>query len=104
MKKVLMLLPLAVFLATGAAYAQSGEELVAKYKCTSCHTVDKKKIGPSYQDIAKKNASDAGALEHLTKDVKKGSRGVWGPAPMPPQNVPDDDLKVIINYILSLKK
>ncbi|MCL2297302.1 MAG: c-type cytochrome [Proteobacteria bacterium] len=104
MKKVLMLLPLAAFLATGAAYAESGDELLTKYRCGSCHKVDKKAIGPSYQDIAKKSAKDPNALEHLMKDVKKGSRGVWGNAPMPPQNVPDDDLKVMITYILSLKK
>jgi cytochrome c len=104
MKKMVMLLPLAALLATGGAYAQSGEELAAKYRCATCHKVDQKAMGPSYRDIAKKYAGDAGAPAHLAKDVKKGSRGTWGPAPMPPQNVPDDDLKVIIDYILSLKK
>jgi len=37
--------------------------------------------------------------------VKKGGQGVWGAVAMPPNPaVSDADLKVIIAYILALKK
>jgi cytochrome c len=105
MKKIVMLLPLAAFLATGAVYAQSGEELTVKYKCGTCHKLDKKTIGPAYQEIAKKYAGDAAAPAQMAERIKKGSRGVWGPAPMTPQaNASDEDIKAMIDYIMSLKK
>jgi cytochrome c len=105
MKKVILLLPFATLIAVGTAYANSGEELTQKYKCQACHKVDKKAIGPSYQDIANKYAGDAAAPAQIAEHIKKGSRGVWGPAPMPAQSsVPDEDLKTIVDYVMSLKK
>ncbi|MDR2172643.1 MAG: c-type cytochrome [Burkholderiales bacterium] len=105
MKKVVMLLPLAAFLATGAAYAEGGKELTDKYRCTSCHKLDKKTIGPSYQDIAKKYAKDADAPAQMAERIKKGSRGVWGGAPMPAQSsASDEDIKAMVDYVMSLKK
>ncbi|MCL2308789.1 MAG: c-type cytochrome [Proteobacteria bacterium] len=105
MKKIAMFLPVAAFLVAGVAYAESGEELVAKHKCTACHKVDKKTIGPAFQDIAAKHAGDAAAPAQMAEHIKKGSRGVWGPAPMPPQSsVSDEDIKAMVNYVLSLKK
>ena len=41
-------------LATGAAYADSGEDLAKSSGCLGCHAVDTKKIGPAYKDVAKK--------------------------------------------------
>ncbi|HEY6043549.1 MAG TPA: cytochrome C-551, partial [Nitrosospira sp.] len=36
--------------------------------------------------------------------VKKGSQGVWGPVPMPPNaNVSDANIKTLVTWILSLK-
>ncbi len=41
-------------LATGAAYADGGEELAKSSGCLGCHAVDTKKVGPAYKDVAKK--------------------------------------------------
>lgn len=41
-------------LATGAANADSGEELAKSSGCLACHAVDTKKVGPAYKDVAKK--------------------------------------------------
>ena len=76
--------------------------LVAKYNCQACHTVDKKLVGPSFRDIATKYASDKAALERLQATVKNGGTGVWGPIPMPPNNVPAADLTTLVRWILSL--
>ena len=74
--------------------------LAAKSGCLACHAVDKKHVGPSYQDIAKKYTTSDEAL--LVAKVKAGSKGVWGPVPMPPNiAVKDEDIKTLVNWILA---
>ena len=95
----------AAFVASGAALAQSAEDLIKKNGCAACHANDKKIVGPAYVDVAAKYKGDAGAPAKLMEKVKKGGQGVWGPVPMPPNpTVSDADLKTIITHILALKK
>ena len=77
--------------------------LAAKYNCSACHTVDKKLVGPSYKEIAAKYAGDSAALTKLEQKVKNGGSGAWGAIPMPPNNVPDGDLKTLVEWILAQK-
>jgi cytochrome c len=79
------------------------EQLAAKYNCTACHAIDKKVVGPGYKDVAKKYAGDASAPAKLEHKVKAGGSGVWGAIPMPPNNVPDVDIKTMVQWVLSLK-
>ena len=83
--------------------AVDGAPLAAKYNCTACHAIDKKLVGPSFKDVAAKYAGNAGALVKLEHSVKAGSTGVWGAMPMPPNNVPDADLKPLVEWILAAK-
>ena len=83
--------------------APDGAPLALKYNCQACHAVDKKLVGPSLKDVAAKYAGDKGALAKLEKKVKAGGSGVWGAIPMPPNNVPDADLKTLVEWILSTK-
>lgn len=96
---------LALTIAAGAVVslpAQASEELAKKYMCLTCHTVDKKLVGPSYQDVAAKYKGDKGAEAKLVDKVKKGGVGVWGQIPMPPNDkVPDADLKALVKWVLS---
>jgi cytochrome c len=93
--------------ATAAALATSAnaqEELAKKHNCFACHAVDKKVVGPSYKEVAAKYRNDKAAPAKLFDKVKKGGAGVWGPVPMPPNaQVPDADVKSLVNWILSLK-
>ena len=83
----------------------SAEAMMKKNGCAVCHAVDKKVIGPSYQDVAAKYKTDKDALEKLSDKVKKGGVGVWGQIPMPPNvQVPDADIKDLVSWILTLKK
>jgi cytochrome c len=95
----------AALLASGAVRAaDAGEELMKKSGCTTCHTIDKKLVGPAYKDVAAKYRGNAGAAAMLFEKVKKGGQGVWGPIPMPPNAaVPDADIKALVAYILALK-
>ena len=90
--------------AVGAATSDAtANQLLTKYNCTACHTVNSKLVGPSYKEVAAKYAGDAGAAAKLEKKVKDGGSGVWGQIPMPPNNVPDADLKTIVAWILAQK-
>ncbi len=84
---------------------KAGDALMQKHGCAACHGIDKKIVGPAYVDVAAKYKGDAGALAKLTQKVKAGGAGVWGPVPMPPNpQVPDDDIKALVSWILALKK
>ena len=83
----------------------AGQALMQKNGCGACHAVDKKIVGPAYQDVAAKYKGDAGALAKLSQKVKTGGAGVWGPVPMPPNpQVADGDIKALVSWILTLKK
>jgi cytochrome c len=105
MKTTVALLVVATISASGAVLADAGEDLLKKSGCTACHAIDKKVIGPAYQDVAAKYKGDAGAAAKLADKVKKGGSGVWGPVPMPPNTqVSDADIKTMVAYVLALKK
>jgi S-disulfanyl-L-cysteine oxidoreductase SoxD len=70
--------------------------LLNKHSCTACHGVDKKIVGPGFNEIAKKHA---GKVDYLAGKIKAGGSGVWGPIPMPPQSLPDADAKQIAEWI-----
>ena len=70
--------------------------LTQKHSCNGCHALDKKLVGPSFTDIAKKHA---GKEEYLATKIKTGGQGVWGPIPMPAQNLPPSDAQVIANWL-----
>ena len=94
----------AMALGIDAAAADAGEALAKSNGCLGCHMIDKKLVGPSYKDVAKKYRDDKGAAAMLAKHVKEGSKGVWGPVPMPPNaHVKDADIKAIVAWVLSLK-
>lgn len=84
-----------------AAPAQADEALAKKHQCLACHQMDKKSVGPSYKDIAKKYKGQADAVAKLSEKVKKGGSGVWGPIPMAPNPaVPDADIRKLVEWVL----
>lgn len=98
---------IAAMLLMGSANAAISDsdaaQLMAKYNCQACHAVDRKLVGPGFKDIAKKYAGDNSAAEKLAQKIKMGSSGVWGPIPMPPNNVPDAQRSGMVAWILGLK-
>ena len=85
-----------------APVAQADEALLKKHNCTACHQIDKKVVGPAYKDVAKKYKGQKGIALKLAEKVKKGGQGAWGPVPMPPNSqVPDADIKKMVEFILS---
>ena len=96
---VLVLIAAGVTVSTSA---MANLDLAKKSNCMSCHTVDKKLVGPSYQDVAKKYASQKDAVKSLSAKVKAGGKGVWGEIPMPPNAaVKDADIETLVKWILA---
>lgn len=70
--------------------------------CLACHAVDKKVIGPAYEEVAAKHKGQADAAAILTKHIKEGSSGVYGPIPMPPNaGISDDDIAVVVEWLVA---
>jgi cytochrome c len=102
MKSVLF--TVAALAAFAATPAMADEALAKSKNCMACHSVDKKVVGPAYKDVAKKFAGKADAQTTLATAIQKGSTGVWGAVPMPPNaNVNADEAKKLAGWILSLK-
>lgn len=98
------LLPLVAAAALTAAHSASaatGEELMKSKVCVACHSIDAKLVGPSYKDVAAKYAGQDDAQEHLVQSITKGSSGVWGPIPMPPNAVTEEEANILAEWILS---
>jgi cytochrome c len=80
-----------------------GKLLMAESDCKSCHLLNAKSAGPSYQDIAKKYKGNTRAIEMLSDKVLNGGSGNWGNTPMAahPQ-ISKADASTMVEYILSL--
>lgn len=91
-------------LATISAPAIADEALAKAKNCMGCHAMERKMVGPSYKDISKKYAGNAGAAAMLATKIQKGGRGSWGAIPMPamPQ-VNDAEALRLSQWILSIK-
>ena len=94
----------AVTLASASGLALASMELAKAKNCTACHAVDKKMIGPAYKDVAAKYANDKDAAARLTKKVREGGGGVWGPVPMPPNpQVSEAEAQTLVKWVLNQK-
>ncbi|MBN9132117.1 MAG: c-type cytochrome [Nitrosospira multiformis] len=82
--------------------AQASPELAKSSGCLNCHMVDKKLVGPALKDVAAKYKADPKAVDYLAGKIQKGSQGVWGPVPMPPNaKVNEADAKTLAKWILT---
>jgi len=90
-----------------AAWAQEDKDILDLLKasgCMTCHAVDEKVVGPSFQAIAAKYAGQSDAVDSLVQSVRNGSRGKWGRVPMPPHSsLSADDLKTMAAWTMKQK-
>ncbi len=70
--------------------------------CMGCHAIDRKLVGPSFQQVAEKYKGNAQAPAKLAPKVKNGRSGVWGPIPMPSHpRMSDADVKTVVAWVLA---
>lgn len=80
-----------------------GARLIAKSDCKTCHNKKVKTIGPAYLSVAKKYQTTPDNIELLASKVKSGGTGIWGSQIMNAHpNISDNDLKTMVEYVLSL--
>ena len=104
MKYTIVSASLVLALSSGASLAADAEQLLKDKACLSCHTLDKKLVGPAYKDVAAKYGTRKDAEAYLTKKIREGSTGVWGPIPMPPNGtVNDEEAKTLAKFVLTVK-
>ena len=92
MRSMLAIFAAAGALAAGAVLAQSGPDVLKAKGCNNCHEADKKKVGPSYKDIAAKGGDAKGLVAKL-KDGKGH----------PKVAASDAELSAAVGHILSMK-
>lgn len=80
--------------AGGAALA-----LAQKHACTACHGTDAKIVGPGFREIAAKYNGRGDAEAYLAGKIRSGGQGLWGPIPMPPQTLPDTDVRLLAQWL-----
>ena len=85
-----------------AADAPRGQIVANSNACMGCHAVDRKLVGPSFQQIAAKYKGDAQAQARLETKVREGGSGVWGVLPMPShRTMSGADIKTVVGWILA---
>lgn len=107
---VLLVLSLAVLplLAPLAAAQETGEKMLDAARCYACHQRAEASLGPPWQAIAARHASNNAAQQELTLDVLarkivSGGGGNWGAVPMVPnQWVSIEEARAMAAWILGL--
>jgi cytochrome c len=98
MKSMLMVMAAAgALMVTGAANAQSAQDLAKAKNCTNCHELDKKKVGPAFKDVAAKYKDNKDAEVKLIAALKEGKGHPVKVA------ASDAELKTLVDYVLSQK-
>lgn len=85
-------------------YDHRGRYWMEKSDCFTCHEIDKRTVGPSFQEIAGKYGDHENPSITLIPKVKMGSKGVWGNSAMTPHpDLTETEIRVMLDYIFSLK-
>ena len=111
---VVNLIAAAGLLAGGSALAVGMPDVAKKNNCASCHSVDKKLVGPAWMDVSKKykgvakytyDGKEYPIREGLALKISKGGKGNWGAMPMPANpEISDAEMKQLLDFILQLAK
>jgi len=94
MRSISLVLVAAGVLAAGVGYAQSGADVLKAKGCLNCHEMDKKKVGPAYNDVAAKYKGKKNAAGELVAKIKEGKGH-------PKIDASDAELKAAVQHVLS---
>ncbi len=87
-----------------SGYDHMGRYWMEKSDCFTCHELDKKTVGPSFNQVARRYQNEKNPASHLIRKIKEGGTGVWGSSTMNAHPaLADNEIKTILEYILSLK-
>lgn len=88
---------------SAAAGKHEGLALIEGGDCLTCHKMDVRVVGPSYQEVADKYTE--ADIDMLAGKIIEGGKGNWGEIPMTPHaGMSQENAKKMVAYILTLKK
>ena len=82
----------------GTAFAGAAEDIIAKEKCSKCHTATTTKKAPSWASIAEKYKGKADAEAKIVDMLKTGGKDDHNKV-----TASDADLKAVAQIVLSSK-
>ena len=101
---VLFSMPVTLVFAAGTPTfdAAAAAQIAKQNACFGCHQIDRKVVGPSFEQIAAKYKNDPAAEAKLMTRIKQGGSGEWGVIPMPAHpSMSDADLRTVSRWILA---
>jgi cytochrome c len=82
--------------------ARADETLARERACLSCHSIERKLVGPAFRDVAKRYAGDREAEDRLAKKIRTGGAGAWGTLAMAPNPaVTEAEARRLARWVLS---
>jgi cytochrome c len=85
-------------------FASAGLRLINKSDCKSCHQLNVRSVGPSYNEVAVKYKGQ-NVIDQLADKVIAGGMGVWGEHAMSAHpSISKADAKQMVSYIMSLSE
>jgi len=93
---------ISVVLTAGASSVALADDALAKKSgCLTCHSIDRKMVGPSFKEIAASGRD----RDAMIASVKSGSKGVYGKVMMPPNSprVSDENIGKLVDFVMSHK-
>jgi cytochrome c len=77
-----------------AGSANASEALAKSSGCMTCHSIDTKKMGPAFKDIAAKNKGNAAAEGKFVQALSTGKGH-------PEVKAKGDDVKTLVKWVLA---
>jgi len=106
MKSVIVNMVAAATLVVAGSAMAADMPAVGKAKCGACHAIDKKLVGPSFNDISAKYKGDADGVSKMVANITKGGAFGWKIGVMIPKGMgaTDVEIKSMAEYIAGLAK
>lgn len=74
---------------------------IIRSNCMGCHEFKARAMGPSFAAIAEHYPDNQTSIETLSRYIRLGSTGLWGPASMPPHTeFSNDQLRDMASWIV----
>ncbi|VVC82364.1 c-type cytochrome [Sideroxydans sp. CL21] len=105
MKQIFINMTVAAALMVAGSAMATDMPAVGKAKCGACHAIDKKVVGPAWNDVAKKYKGDANAASKIAANITKGGEFGWKMGKMLPKGMgaTDAEIKSLSEFIAGLK-
>ncbi len=106
MKSIIVSVVAAAGLMVAGSALAADMPAAGKAKCGACHAIDKKLVGPAYNDVAAKYKGNKDAVSTMIANITKGGEFGYKLGKMPPKGLGanDAEIKEMAEFIAGLAK